>query len=252
MGTFKVIFMMGNDQFSKIYNVHIKGLTLPTTRSKAHYNQLTQPSYNAYCYALSCPIALLLRVLHLQTSNGPTGGGGLGELPDMILRMLSVTSTTALFDLYGYIMDVDLITFDPKSLLGLSHALLSSLICCELTDVKKVECPTDVVLVLACMQSDGTFQWANRVTHQCAMQAHCFTAVIVHHARLVEASLDMFIPNNASLYHPSLEKLIPCSPAELLQHVVDTSEEEEEEEEDLGGQEEDVEKDLLLFLQQCL
>ncbi|KAI6041163.1 hypothetical protein EDC04DRAFT_2601907 [Pisolithus marmoratus] len=212
-----------------IFMIHhlMRGYLEDANESKAHYNQLTQPSYNAYCYALSRPIALLLRVLHLQTCDGPTGGGGLGELPDMILRMLSVTSTTALFDLYGYIMDVDLISFDPKSLLGLSHALLSSLVCCELTDVKKVECPTDVVLVLACMQSDGTFQWANRVTHQ-----------------LVEASLDMFIPNKASFYHPSLEKLIPCSPAELLQHVVDTSEEEEEEEEDLGGQEEDVEKDL--------
>ncbi|KAI6043734.1 hypothetical protein EDC04DRAFT_2890663 [Pisolithus marmoratus] len=54
----------------------------------------------------------------------------------------------------------------------------------------------------------------------------------------------MFIPNNASLYHPSLEQLVPYSQAELLQHVVDTSEAEEEEEENLGGQEEDVEKDL--------
>ncbi|KAI6009786.1 hypothetical protein EDC04DRAFT_2906428 [Pisolithus marmoratus] len=196
-------------------------------------------------HALSHPIsttvqtvALLLRVMYFQVCEDPTLQS-LGEFPHVLMDLVNLPSLEVLLDLYQYIMDHICHFFDPKWLMEFVHALFSSLVQCHLTQIEKVECLMDIVLILASMLPDGTFCYANQITHECAKQAHCFTAVIIHHARLGDKSQIRFSPNDPTLYHPSMEDHISCS---LGANLTAT----ESEEDDLGTQEEveEVEADL--------
>ncbi|KAI6040582.1 hypothetical protein EDC04DRAFT_2602363 [Pisolithus marmoratus] len=115
--------------------------------SRAHYNI----SYNAYCYPLSQTIALLLRTLYLEIMEDPLLHQ-LGKFPTLLTELTNTGAQENLLNLYEYITsDNSKDVLDPRKLLCHSHALAVSLIRCNLAKGKKVECPTDIVLILACV-----------------------------------------------------------------------------------------------------
>ena len=192
--------------------------------SKAHYNMLSEWSYSTYCFPLSQIIVLLLRALHLELLNNcllPCPG----NFPETSFKMTNTLSVEILLNLYKYIiLKSTCSSLDPQCLLWLTYLLLSSLTRCCLPKREKVECPTNIILILACMLPGATLFWsADVITKECAILAHCFIAVIVHYARLKNIGQSDFVSHNMTLYQPSLALAIDpgtSTEAEVVAEVV--------------------------------
>ncbi|KAI6038751.1 hypothetical protein EDC04DRAFT_2603674 [Pisolithus marmoratus] len=96
--------------------------------SRAHYNMLSENSYNAYHYPLSQTIALLLRTLYLEIMEDPLLHQQ-GKFPTLLTELTNTAAQENLLNLYEYITsDNSKDVLDPRKLLCHSHALAASLI----------------------------------------------------------------------------------------------------------------------------
>lgn len=185
---------------------------------------------------------MLLRVLHASVvEDGPTLKE-FGSFPDMLFKAHGSHALGNLVELYEHLMVSNQSeSLDRLRILGLLHRLLSGLVHRSSPGMDRIEFPTDMALILLSTLPKQRFQGPNMITRHCAMMAHGMAAIIVHHARLREASCDTFTPFNPSTFKGIVQ------PEEAV-----AVEENREGEDDGGGEDDEDDEDVVLDLQRDL